>query len=563
MRGSLLEWLEDPDAGRGLHFAGDDGWSSEPYPRLARLVAGTGAELIDLRLPAESRVCIVLPSGLEFVSAFLGTLYAGGTPCPIVPPNILQDPDEYVTHAADIMRAARPALVVADRDLRPLVNRAAERAGLAQRVQILSFESEGAPPGPRPPAELALLQFTSGSTGPPRGVRVPRESLEGNLEMIWRWLGMTRADGTVSWLPLYHDLGLIGCLLTPIAHQSSLWVMRPEQFVRDPARWLEPLGRGQAVITAAPSFGYGFAARRIPPERLEGLDFSAWRGAVAAADRLDPAAMARFTSRLEPHGFDRRAILPAYGLAEATLAVSALYPGAVTRALRLDWSSIAFGEEVAVEDEALVCDPEIGDGSGWLLSCGVPHPGVSVSIVDDDGRPLPDGHLGEVAVRGEYLAAGYDGDPGDRAGTFLDGELRTGDAGFLHRGDLFVVGRMGDSLKVRGRTVYMEAVEARLATATGLSPGRCVVFGGADEDAGTLVALVEEEPGPWVEPAAQALESAAGADAGIKILAGPRGSIERTSSGKPRRRPMWQRLLEQRLEAEVVWEGGALAVSRR
>ena len=544
--GGLLDWLEAPRSERGVHFAKQgDGWAFESFAALGQRVRAVAAFLLDAGLERDDVVALVLADSGEFLAAFMGTLLAGGTPCPVVPPAYFRDPDEYVAHGAGILDAARPRWAIADDRLRPLVERAVTAAGSATTVLSLAGGDERHEVTPRAQARLALLQFTSGSSGRPRGVRVPREALEGNLRMIARWLGFGPERGMAHWLPLYHDLGLIGCTLSPLTHGGEVWVLRPDQFILDPIRWLEPLGTpGAAATTAAPNFGFVYALKRVDPAKLEGRDFSGCTGIVSAAERIDPVVMSRFAELLEPHGFRRSALSSAYGLAEATLAGTALYPPRTLGAIRVDWSALQFGDRVAASERLDIADPRIEDGTEWVVGSGTAHPGIDVAIADEDGAPLADGLLGEIVVESACGGDGYVGDANAGTTRFVDGAIRTGDAGFVVDDELYVIGRMGDSLKARGRTIYMEDLEARLASIPGVSAGRSAVVGAPDGTA--IAAFVEREGGEWEEQAAVMLRRVVGGDIAVEVVACERGTIPRTSSGKPRRRMLWQQMADRR-----------------
>jgi acyl-CoA synthetase (AMP-forming)/AMP-acid ligase II len=558
-REGLLDWLEEPRAGNGLRFAEDsDGWSFWDYPRLAAAVAFQASRIEALSSGPGGVVSIAAGSGPAFVVAFIGALAAGSTPSPLTPPAFGSEPRAYVEQAAAILRVAAPTLVLADETLLDAIAEAASLAGLPDRPQPLEIGESNRPRERARPAELALLQFTSGSSGRPRGVRVRWSNLEANIGMIRGWLGMGPDDSTASWLPLHHDMGLIGCLLTPIVNQSDVWVLRPEQFVARPLRWIECFGRRGATLTASPSFGFAYAARKLTPDALAGMDFSAWRAAIVGAERVDPATLARFAARLRPYGFDPSAFLPAYGLAEATLAVTGRRAGSAPRAIRPDWSATRPGERLPVVEEAQLADRErVGTGEGWLVGCGRPHRGVRVAIEGDGGRELPDEHFGEIVVEGQSVAAGYEQDAVGESTRFEAGRLRTGDAGVLLGGELFVVGRLGDAVSVRGQMVFAEDLEARIVAIEGVRAGRCAVLAGSDASGGRIVALVEAEPGPWVEEVVAILRARVGPGASVEVIAGPQGTIERTSSGKPRRRVMWRALHDGGLGGERAWPCGA------
>ena len=557
-RHGLLDWLEQPTADRGLHFADEDGgWDFVDYPRLARLVAEAAERIEAQRTRDAGPIAIALPSGPQFVAAFLGSLVAGHTPSPLTLPVFLRDPDSYVNHVAKILEATDPALVLADASLNGPLTQAMAKAqidGTPARFDLTGerdVELER-----RAPATYALLQYTSGSSGRPRGVQVTWENLEANVAQMQRWLGMGRDRAWGSWLPLYHDMGLIGALLGPTSLQSDVWLMRPEQFIRKPLRWLELFGRHGVEISVAPNFGYAYADQRIADADLEGMDFSNWQAAIAAAERLDAQVMTRFANRLEPYGFRRSTFVPAYGLAEGTLAISGGVLGTATKAVKPRWSEMRAGERVTIEEHAEIGDATaFGCGAGWLVACGRPLEEMHVAIVDEDGRELPEGHLGEITIEGPNVADGYSGDTGGST-RFRDGTLTTGDAALMLDGELYVLGRIGDSVKVRGRTVFVEDVEAKVFSVDGIPKRKAIVLAGADGARNTLAALVEGTPGDWIDDVATILKAEAGGDARVMILACPPRTIQRTSSGKPRRRLMWQELMSDRLPGEVVFSCG-------
>jgi fatty-acyl-CoA synthase len=549
----MLEWLFEPKSDRGIRFATDDEreWDLWTYERLASATWSAAAQLIDAGVAPGDIVAIIVPTGPGFVAAFCATLAVGATPAPLVPPTLFESDTHYVTHTGMLIGAAA-AIVVTEAGLVGLVRRASDAGGLQRPPLVLDLTAAPAGPIRRAPAALALLQFTSGSSGTPRGVRVTYRNLESNIAMIRDWIDWGPDDAGAHWLPLYHDMGLIGCFLTPLVHQRDLWILRPEQFVLAPKRWLDCFGRGPAVFTAGPNFCFAYAASRIDPASLVGSDFSHWKSAFVAAERLDPSALGKFTRMLEPYGFQPSVFLPAYGMAEATLAVTGVPPKRVPNVIELDWDSVAFGAPVVVTAETPLGSPEVGDGASCLIGCGAELPGVSVRILDGDGQPVPDGCLGEIDISGITVADGYHGQNSSSITAFNEGRVRTGDAGFIHRGELFVVGRLGDSIKVRGRTLYAEELEAKLAAINGVPRGRCVVLPAMGPVKG-LVAIVEREATDWVEPAARLLRREAGRDAEVRILTSSPGTILRTSSGKPRRRVMWRTLVDGALDTKVAY----------
>jgi fatty-acyl-CoA synthase len=557
---ALLGWLEDPEVDRGIHFAEDaGGWSFRSYAELAGSVAEVADGLEQAGLGSGGIVCIAAPSGPEFVAAFFGALIAGGTPAPVAPPLIFRSADEYLSQLTRQLQAASPSLVVSDADLLPVVVEAAQATGLDCPCLRLPLAGERGDLPAGPPAELALLQFTAGSSGSPRAVRISWGNLETLIAALHRWVRWRRDDSVASWLPLYHDMGLIGMFLCAVVHRANLWLMRPEQFLRSPAAWLACLGRFGATMTASPTFGYAYAAKKVTSAELEGMDFSRWRAAAVGAERVDPAALDRFARLVAPHGFRREAFLPGYGLAEATLALTGSSLGELPWLVAVDRASLRFGDPVRVLERGCL-DPARDPGRGdWLVGCGRPLPGIRLWIVDANGAPLGEGRLGEIVASGPWVAGGYQGTQASGPTRFARGRLCTGDAGFVLERELFVLGRMGDSTKVRGRSLYAEDVEARLAAIPGVPAGRVVVVFGHLDGLDTVAAVVEHQRGAWVEPAASRLRSETGRTARVLIVEVPRHAIPRTSSGKPRRRLLGQELMQGTLPTTILldWRQGS------
>ena len=364
----------------------------------------TAAGLIDLGVGAGDVIGIAVRSGPDFVATFFGALAAGATPCPVATPGVLG--------------AARSAgSRVEPRDPRgchpfpwPTGPATPGSAGVPAVAPAALRRLSGAPvPGPAPDG-LGLIQLTSGSTGAGKAVAVGVAALEANVAGIAHWLEWTRDDPVASWLPLFHDMGLIGCLITPIVMQSDLWLLRPSEFVRNPVRYLRCLGERGATLTAMPDFGLRHIVGAVDASDLAGLRFDHVRAVIVGAEPLRTRSFDVFHELLGPHGLARRALRPAYGLAEATLAVTGL-------ACDREWRSAG-----------------VDTGARRVIGCGRPLPGVTVEIVDGDGHGVADGSVGEIVVSGPSLARGYLGDPNATDAAFAGGALRTGDAGFPARG---------------------------------------------------------------------------------------------------------------------------------
>lgn len=554
----LLGWLDEPTAERGVRFArGRSEWETWTWAEIAAAIHGAAAQMGEMHDGRPGTVAIVIPNSPEFIAAFYGALVAGLTPCPLSPPKAIDDPQQYRHHVAGLIEVARPSLVVTVAECRDALS------DVAIGCPLLELTADPhAPECARARApEIALLQFTSGSSGRPRAVQVTRANLEANIEAIIDTVRIDpEADEVVTWLPTYHDMGLIGCTLTPAATSTALNMLRVEDFVRRPLRWLECLGSETeaCTLTAAPPFGFGLAMKRLGDEDVADLDFSRWRVAMVGAERIDAGVLQRFIERFRAHGLDPSIFAPAYGLAESTLAVSAKRHDGPSTAIRPNWGGLRFGQPVEVEAVATLADLEERDDPGdWLVSCGECPPGIDLDVVDDDGDVLPDGALGELVVKGSCIADGYLDDAEATARRFTDSGLRSGDAGLRYDGELYVFGRMADALKVHGRWLSIEDIEARALAPPSVARSRSVVFSGRLPEGDAVIALSESEPGEWVDALAAVLRTEVPDSMSIRVLSAPWGTIMRTSSGKPRRRAMWEAHLAGALDAEVVYARAA------
>jgi acyl-CoA synthetase (AMP-forming)/AMP-acid ligase II len=545
----LLDWLADPSTERGIDFLQDDGeWRNHSYYDLAAATVGRAQASQDRGLRPGDVAVLLHKTGPGFLASFFGTLAAGGTPAPLAPPQVFADSRRWVDHAAHVIRTVAPRVVIADPALADLAEAAIELSG--HDCTLLSEEAPPVDPAtwrPGVPPELALIQFTSGSRGAARGVGVSRANLTANITMINRALGTPRDFGTI-WLPLYHDMGLIGGFLHPVVKQLPLRMMRPDQFIYEPARWLAGFGHGAGEVMAMPNFGFDYVARRVKPEQLATMDFSGVNAVVNAAERVRRSSVEAFYRLLTPFGLRWNAFHPMYGLAEATLGVTGSKYGQEPFAVAVDTGTEQFGGPLTILDSA-----EAGVWAGehanspdtvWHVSCGVPLDGVSVDIVDESDAALPEGHVGEIVVGGPSVAAGYVGENTPSTTRFQDGQLFTGDAGFQYRGELFVLGRMGDSLKIRGRNIYVEEIEEILAEQSPVPWTRSVVLAGHQPDGATVLVVTEL---PLDADAGTVLLDAArkcvGDDVRVSVLKVPRRRIQYTSSGKPRRTTLWRDLL--------------------
>jgi len=481
------------------------------------------------------RVALVFPAGPPFIESFFGTVAAGAVPVPLYPPVRLGRLDEYHESAARMIGSVEAKLVLADRRVRRLLGETARRArpplGCLVPDDLPGGVGEAASPDP---GDIALIQFSSGTTRDPKPVALSHRAVVGQVTALngfWPDEGGVVHSG-VSWLPLYHDMGLIGCLFTALERPGTITLIPPEAFVAAPAVWLRAISTWRATISPAPTFAYSLAAHRIRDEDLEGVDLSSWRVALCGAETVVADVLREFARRFARWGFDERALTPVYGLSEASLAVTFSQLGGGARATRFDRDGL--------ESEGIARPHE---GGREIVSVGRPIPGVELRIADADGRPVPEGRVGEVQCRGPSTMEGYFGRPEASAAAWCDGWLRTGDLGFASGGELYLVGRLRDILLLRGRNHDPEEVERAVEGVAGVRDGCTVAVSWLPEGAEgeRLLVLVEARRGV---PPSRFGEIATACSRAIvertslvpdEVVVVAAGSLPRTSSGKLRR----------------------------
>jgi fatty-acyl-CoA synthase len=508
----------------------------------------TAGALRRLGVHPGDRVAIVLPTSPDFMDAFFGTLLAGAVPVPLYPPVRLGRLEEYHRSTARMVQLSGAVVVLTDGLVGRLLGEAvaASRPRLGcHRVSTLREAGEAPLEHPVAPDALAAVQFSSGSTVDPKPVALSHANVMAQVETI-RALMPVREDVRplgVSWLPLYHDMGLIGCLVNAVAYPGPLVLLRPEQFLARPALWLRALSRHRGTLSAAPNFAYALCVRRIHEDELEGVDLSCWALALNGAEPISAEVARRFVERFGPYGFDARALVPAYGLAEASLAVTFA-------------PSRSALKTVAVDATALATDGRVRPGDRTLVSVGRPVPGAEVEIRDDAGAVVPSGTVGRIHVRGPSVMVGYLGQPEATRAALVDGWLDTGDLGFVAQGELVVCGRAKDVIILRGANHVPQEFEEALEGLEGVRAGCAVALGatplGAEGE--VLVLLVELGLGARADLAdkirTRVLERTGIRAHSVELLVP--GTLPRTSSGKLRRR-----------EALRRWQAGTLTPPRK
>lgn len=513
-----------------------------------RSAAGVASGLTRLGVEPGQRVALIYPTGREFFDAFFGILLAGAVPVPLYPPVRLGRLDEYHARTAAMLRAADARLVLADRRVRRILGRtiAAARPPLGC-LALRSLPRATARPVAVEPSALALVQFSSGTTVDPKPVALSHRAVLAHVRTLNRFWPDTAelTQSGVSWLPLYHDMGLIGCVFPALERPAVLTLLAPEVFVVRPAVWLRALSRYRATISVAPNFAYGLCVDKIRDEELEGVDLSAWRVALNGAEPVAPSVLRAFQERFARWGFRPEALTPVYGLSEATLGVTFSALDRPFRSQRFDRDLLA-AEGRAKQDAAGI----------ELVSVGRPLPGIDVEIRDGTGRALSADRVGRVLARGPSIMEGYLGRPEATARALEDGWLDTGDLGFVHDGELFLTGRAKDVVILRGRNYLPVEIEHAVEDVAGFRRGCAVAVSWLPEGAPgeRLLLFVEHRQDATATaitglPAAcvEAVLAATGLKPDEVVVLEP-GTLPRTSSGKLRR----QATLERHLAGELL-----------
>ncbi|MET9821373.1 AMP-binding protein [Streptomyces sp. NPDC006349] len=537
---SVLQTYEGDHAPAHRYVDGDGHTRELSRARLLDEVRDRARRLTACGAGPGSRVALSAENPGRFVPAFLGAVWAGMIPVPLPPPPVLGRRDAWTEGLAASLPVARPDLVVAEATTLAQLPPTA-----AHHLSYDSLEAASAPADPPAPAayrpdRTAYLQFSSGSTGRPRAVVATAGSVTANSLAIMRHgLAADPArDHGVSWLPLHHDMGLVGFVLAPLAVGVPVTLLATRLFVRDPGIWMRTLSDVGGTITGAPNFAYALATRRTDDDRLARLDLSAAHTLLCGGEPVSPRTLRRFADAHHVAGLDPAALRPCYGLAESTLAVSIAPRGTASRPDRVSWARLRD------HDRAAPCGDD--EEAVEVAGCGPPFPGHEARVVDGAGLPCAERQVGEIWVRGPSVCAGYADEARERPAPVADdGWLRTGDRGYLADGALHPAGRLKDVLVVQGRNIDPQRVEWAAEAAEGVRTGGAVAFTRPGTDTEEVVVVAECRPhqserigGAVREIVSQRLGLSVG-----DVVAVVPGTLAKTTSGKPRRQEMRRRYL--------------------
>lgn len=526
------------------------------YRALAEAARATAQGLIERDIEEGDRVALMLPTGRDFFVAFFAILYAGAVPVPIYPPARLSLIEEHLRRQAGILRNAGARILITvpeGRRVARLLRTQVESVTAIETVDGLSprdVTTERLPPTRA--ASTALIQYTSGSTGDPKGVVLSHANLLANIRALGHVLGATSADVLVSWLPLYHDMGLIAAWLGCLYFAAPFYVMPPLSFLARPESWLWAIHRFRATLSAAPNFAFELCLNKIEDSGLHSLDLGSLRLIADGAEPVSVPTLRRFTERFRRCGFRPAAMAPVYGLAENSVALALSPPGRGPVIDRVDRESLT---NRGLAAPARADDPRPLE----IASCGPPLPGNEIRIVDELGRELGERREGRLEFRGPSATAGYFRNETKTRALFHGGWLDSGDRAYMAEGEVYLTGRIKDVIIRAGRHIYPQEIEEAVAAIPGIRKGCAAVFGVTDRASGTeriviLAETAESDPAvrATLETRAQQIASDVAGIPPDEIVLVPPQTVPKTSSGKIRRSA-----------ARELYESGSTATPRR
>jgi fatty-acyl-CoA synthase len=521
---------------RGMNFHDARGTLVRAYPycELREDALANARRFVTLGLKPGDRIALIAETGPQFASAFFGAVYAGAWPVPLPLPTSFGGRETYIEQLKVMLQSSDPKLLLYPSEVADFTAGAAAGLGIEARDwdTLVEIDADAAELPAADADEIAYLQYSSGSTRFPHGVAVTHRALLENLRAHGLGLEVQETDRVISWLPWYHDMGLVGCMLSPIANQLSVDYLKTEDFARRPLGWLDLITRNPGTtLSYSPTFGYDICSRRMSSQtRAEDrFDLARWRIAGNGADMIRPDVMQSFVDAFAEAGFDATAFCPSYGLAEATLAVSLMPPG---EGIRLE-----------LVEETELSGGGCGDGERprryrAVVNCGKPVQGMDVEIRGPDGDVLPDRRIGRIFVRGGSVMAGYFRDEESTAACLSeDGWLDTGDMGYMSGGYIFIVGRAKDMIIINGRNYWPQDIEWAVEQLPGFKSGDIAAFaitGQSGEE--TPAVLVHcrisdpEERGRLRDDIRKRVHAITGIAPVVELV--PPRTLPRTSSGK-------------------------------
>ncbi|UYY60255.1 fatty acyl-AMP ligase [Sphingomonas sp. S2-65] len=519
---------------RGLNFHDARGNLVRPYPfsELRQDALLQAYRLIAAGVKPQDRIALVAETGAEFASLFFGVIYAGAWPVPLPLPTSFGGAQSYIDQLRVQLDSCDPSMLIYPPEIGAMCAEAAHLSDVAG-IDWSEFSTRTALETALPQAnsgDIAYLQYSSGSTRFPHGVAITHHALLNNLSAHSHGMQLEETDRCVSWLPWYHDMGLVGCFLSVVANQVSTDYLKTEDFARRPLAWLDLISRNTGTtLSYSPTFGYDICARRMSSQTRvsERFDLSRWRVAGNGADMIRPDVMQSFVDAFADAGFKASAFLPSYGLAEATLAVSIMPPGEGIIVELVEETQLSGGSERAGRPQRFRA----------IVNCGRPVKDMEVEVREEDGTPLPEKAIGKVWCRGPSVMVGYFRDPESTDACMKDGWLDTGDMGYISEGYVYIVGRAKDMIIVNGRNHWPQDIEWAVEQLPGFKQGDIAAFAittpGGEETPAVLVQCRtsdEKERVRLRDEIRERVRSVTGMNCVIELV--PPRTLPRTSSGK-------------------------------
>jgi fatty-acyl-CoA synthase len=521
---------------RGLNFHDPRGVLARAYTfqELRQDALADAYRLVAEGVKPGERVAIVAETSPEFAALFFGAIYAGAWPVPLPLPTSFGGKDSYIDQLGVQLNSSDPVMLLYPDELEGMAGAAATAAGV-KGIGWGSFGNRTCEEAPLPDAgadDIAYLQYSSGSTRFPHGVAITHRALLNNLAAHSHGMEVVHTDRCVSWLPWYHDMGLVGCLLSPVANQVSTDYLKTEDFARRPLAWLDLISRNTGTtLSYSPTFGYDICARRMSSQTkaADRFDLSRWRVAGNGADMIRPDVMQSFVDAFADAGFDAKSFLPSYGLAEATLAVTIMPPGEGITVELVEETLLAGGSR-AEQDRP--------QRFRAIVNCGRPVRDMEVAIRGDDGSLLSEREIGRVFCKGPSVMVGYFRDDEATASCLdSDGWLDTGDMGYMSDGYLYIVGRAKDMIIINGKNHWPQDIEWAVEQLPGFKAGDIAAFSittpGGEETPAVLVQCRTsdaDERGRLRDEIRERVRAITGMNCVVELV--PPRTLPRTSSGK-------------------------------
>ena len=534
-----LDYAAQGSTGYNFYNGSAKLYATLPYQKLREDARVLARRLIGLGVSRGSRVAMVADTQPDFMRFFFACQYAGLVPVPLPASIHLGGRDAYISQLERLLSICQAEIAMAPKDFLPYLIDAADSlnlrfSGSPQEFDDLPQADEQLRPSE--PDEIAYLQYTSGSTRFPRGVMITQKAVMSNLFAILKYgIQIRPGDRAVSWLPYFHDMGLVGLVLAPLAAQFTVDYLNTRDFAMRPRLWLTLMSQNRATLSFSPPFGYELAARRVREKEVPNFDLSAWRIAGVGAETIRTESLELFADLLAPAGFDRRSFVPCYGMAECSLAVSFSQLG---QGVDVDHVN---GDAIAAENKALPIHPTREDDTGLttkFTNCGAPLPGFDVEVRDEQGRVLPERHCGTLFVRGPSVMSGYFGDlKATREVLSPDGWLNTGDLAYRVGNGIVITGRQKDLIIINGRNIWPQDLEFLAENQPEVRTGDASAFSvpglEGKEQAVMMVQCRETDEiirADLQERLHRQVRQEFGVDCLIELV--PRNTLPRTTSGK-------------------------------